>query len=82
MKQSNDINNINIVIADKIQDLLSYREFYEKKNNKLWKELNSTKSDIAWFYRELYNIAISKNANSKLTNRYKKELIYYFGDMT
>ena len=82
MKQSNDINNINIVIADKIQDLLSYREYYEKKNNKLWKELNASKSDIAWFYRELYNIAISKNANSKLTNRYKKELIYYFGDFS
>lgn len=82
MKLSNDINNINIVIADKIQDLLSYREFYEKKNNKLWKELNASKSDIAWFYRELYNIAINKNANTKLTNRYKKELVYFFGDVS
>ena len=33
------------------------------------------------FYRELYNIAVSKNANAKLTNRYKKELVYYFGDV-
>ncbi len=80
IKLSNDINNINIIIADKTQDLLSYKDYFEKKGNKLWKELNATKSDITWFYRELYNIAVNKNANSKLVNRYKRELIFYFGD--
>ena len=66
LKLSNDVNNINIIIADKTQDLLSFRSYYEKKNNKLWKELNITKSDATWFYREIYNIALSKNANPKL----------------
>jgi myo-inositol-1(or 4)-monophosphatase len=81
IKQSNDINNINIIIADKTQDLLSYKEYFKKKNNKLWKELNASKSDITWFYRELYNIALNKGTNQKLLNRYKEELIFYFGDI-
>ena len=72
----------NIIIADKTQDLLSFRSYYEKKNNKLWKELNITKSDATWFYREIYNIALSKNANPKLLNRYKKELEYFFGEIS
>ena len=82
LKLSNDVNNINIIIADKTQDLLSFRSYYEKKNNKLWKELNITKSDATWFYREIYNIALSKNANPKLLNRYKKELEYFFGEIS
>lgn len=82
IKLSNDVNNINIIVADKTQDLLSFRSYYEKKNNKLWKELNITKSDATWFYREIYNIALSKNANPKLLNRYKKELEYFFGEIS
>ncbi len=81
IKQSNDINNLNIIIADKTQDLLSYRELFDKKKDKLWKDLNSTKSDMTWFYREIYNISVDKKANSKLLERYKELIEFYFGEV-
>ena len=81
IRRHSDVNSLNIIVADKLHELLSYKENYLKKNDKIWSNIGGSKSDIAWLYREIYNIALEKGANSKLLNRYKREIVYYFGEM-
>lgn len=81
IRRYSDVNALNIIVADKLQELLSYREVYSKKSDKLWSGIGTSKSDIGWLYREIYNIATEKGGNIVLLNRYKKEIVYYFGEM-
>ena len=82
IRRYSDINVLNIIVADKLQELLSYKELFSSKGDKLWSSMNnSSKSEIAWLYREVYNIALEKGCNSKLLSRYKREIVYYFGEM-
>ena len=46
IKMSQDINNINIIVADKTQDLLSYRDLFARKGNKIWKECDSERNRL------------------------------------
>lgn len=80
MKSVNDVNVINIMIADKLQDLLSGYKMFKKVGDKIWKSTSGTKTEQCFIYRESYNIAKSKNANQNLLDRYKKLLKIYFGD--
>ncbi len=81
IRRYSDVNAINIIVADKLQELLSYKEVYEKRGDKIWSTIGGSKSDLAWLYREIYNIALDKGANSRVLSRYKKEIVYYFGEM-
>ncbi len=80
MKKNYDINVINIMLADKLFDLLSYYEYFLQNGDKLWKLSGGSKDENCWLFRELYNIGKSKNANKDILKRYKELLIIYFGE--
>lgn len=81
MKKIKDVNAINIIVADKMQMLLSYYELFNKKGDKFWTTTGSSKSENCWLYREVYNIAADKEGNKKLLKRYANILKEYFGEM-
>ncbi len=80
MKSNYDINVINIMVAVKLYDLLSYYDYFLQNGDKLWKLSSGDKNENCWLYREIYNIGKKKNADSNLLNRYKELLIVYFGE--
>jgi len=80
MKNNYDINVINIMVAVKLYDLLSYYDYFLQNGDKLWKLSSGDKNENCWLYREIYNIGKKKNADSNLLNRYKELLIVYFGE--
>ena len=85
LKRINEISDsryLNIIIAEKTQELLSYKNAYIKRADKIWKDLNVSKSEITWFYRQIYHICLNKETNNELLYRYKQEIIYYFGDVS
>lgn len=81
IKACDDINVINIMIADKCQNLIADYEVFLKIGDKVWKNSGGTKEENCWLYRESYYIGKSKNANEELLERYKKMLKIYFGDV-
>ena len=81
MKASNDVNVINIMLADKLHNLISNYESFLKYGDKLWKNTGGTKDENRYIYREIYNIARNKNANDKLLNRYREIVTIYFGEL-
>ena len=80
MKNNYDINVINIMVAVKLYDLLSYYDYFLQNGDKLWKLSSGDKNENCWLFREIYNIGKKKNADSNLLNRYKELLIVYFGE--
>lgn len=81
MRNNDDLNVINIMIADKLHNLLSDYELFQKNGDKIWKFSKGTKEENSWLFRECYYLAKKKGANEWLMNRYKKVLIEYFGDL-
>lgn len=81
LKANTDPRCTHIIIAEKTQELLSFRNNYYKKKDKIWKELKISKSEATWFYRSIYSICANKNINTDLLYRYKQEILYYFGDV-
>ncbi len=81
LKDNNDPRSLNIVIAEKTQELLSFRNNYYKKKDRIWKELKITRSEATWLYRSIYSICLNKPINTDLLYRYKQEILYYFGDI-
>jgi len=79
MRANNDINVINIMLADKLHNLLSNYDNYLKLGDKMWKNTGGSKEENCWLYRECYLIAKSKNAYEGLLNRYKEIIKIYFG---
>jgi len=78
-----DITNkdyLNIIIAEKTQELLSYHDAYNKKKDKLWKDIGSSKTEITWFYHSILSICEEKDVSKILLHRYKQEIIHFFGD--
>lgn len=80
MRGNYDVNVINIMLADKLHNLISNYERYLKMGDKIWKNTGGTKDENRWLYRELYTIAKKKDANSNLLKRYKEIITIYFGD--
>ena len=80
MRANYDVNVINIMLADKLHNLISNYERYLKMGDKIWKNTGGTKDENRWLYRELYTIAKKKEANSNLLKRYKEIITIYFGD--
>lgn len=80
MKSVNDINVINIMLADKLHNLLSNYDNFLKNGDKIWKNLGGSVEENRYIYREIYYIARDKGAYEKLLARYKQILIIYFGD--
>ena len=80
MRNNYDINVINIMLADKLHNLISHYDNYLKIGDKIWKNSGGTKDENRWLYRETYNIAKKKNANQGLLERYKEMITIYFGD--
>ena len=76
-----DTNVINIVLADKLHELLILYPTFLNVGDKVWKNTSGTKEENCWMYRELYNIAKNAKANNKLLNRYKDILIIFFGEL-
>jgi hypothetical protein len=81
MKASCDVNVINIMLADKLHNLISNYESFLKYGDKLWKNTGGTKDENRYMYREIYNIAKKKNANEGLLKRYKEVVTLYFGEL-
>lgn len=81
MKKIHDINAINIIVADKMQTLISYNEIFNKKGDKFWSLTGASKDENCWLFREVYNIAVDKNGDKKLLKRYATILKGYFGEM-
>ena len=81
MKKNTDPDVINIMIADKLQNLLMIYDSYEKIGDKVWKNTGGSKEENCFLYREVYNIGRINNANKKLMNRYRDLIIHYFGDV-
>ena len=81
LKASNDVNVINIMLADKLHNLISNYESFLKYGDKLWKNTGGSKDENRYMYREVYNIARSTNANDKLLNRYREIVTIYFGEL-
>lgn len=80
MRNNYDVNVINIMLADKLHNLISNYENFLKIGDKIWKNTGGSKDDNRWLYRETYNIAKSKNANECLLSRYKEIVTIYFGE--
>ncbi|MBR6133811.1 MAG: HD domain-containing protein [Bacilli bacterium] len=81
IKKNYDLNVINIMIADKIQNLVADYELFLDVGDKVWKSSGGSKDENMWLYRESYYIAKEKGADQSLLDRYKKLLIIYFGDV-
>ncbi|MBQ8659331.1 MAG: HD domain-containing protein [Bacilli bacterium] len=81
MKKINDVNVLNIIIADKMQHLLMFYEDYKKVGDKVWKSTGSNKDENSYVYKGAYYIAKSKGVNPTLLDRYKKLVVIYFGDV-
>ena len=81
LKSNYDTNVINIVLADKLHELIIYYDTFLDVGDKVWKNTSGNKEENCWMYREIYNIGKNSKANSNLLNRYKKLLITYFGDL-
>ena len=80
LKTNFDINVINIVIADKIHELVILYDAFLKQGDKVWKNTSGTKEENCWLYREIYSIGKNAKANSKLLKRYNDLLVMYFGE--
>lgn len=81
MKSVNNINIINIMLADKLHNLLSNYDNFTKNGNKIWKNTGGSAEENRYIYREIYYIARNKGAYRKLVARYREILIIYFGDL-
>lgn len=80
MKNNNDINVINIMLAVKLFELLSYYDYFLNNGDKLWKLSSGSKNENCWLFRELYNVGRRKNADSNILKRYRELLVVYFGE--
>lgn len=80
MRNNYDINVINIMLADKLHNLLSHYDNFLRIGDKIWKNTGGSKEENCWLYRESYNIGKKKGADSKLLERYRELLVVYFGD--
>ena len=80
LRSNYDVNVINIVIADKIHELVILYDAFLKQGDKVWKNTSGSKDENCWLYREIYNIGKNAKANSKLLKRYNDLLVMYFGD--
>ena len=78
MQKVRDVDVINIMLADKYYELLSYYEEYQKHGKKMWKSSSGNIDENCFFYREIYNIGKNNNANNNLLNKYKELVILYF----
>lgn len=81
LRSNYDVNVINIMLADKLHNLISNYENFLKVGDKIWKNTGGSKEENKWLYRETYNIAKSKNANKDLLKRYKEIVEVYFGEI-
>lgn len=81
MKANYDVNVINIMLADKLHNLISNYEHFLKNGDKIWKNTGGSKDENRYIYREVYNIAKKKNANKGLLERYKEIVTVYFGEL-
>ncbi len=80
MRNNNDINVINIMLAVKLFDLLSYYDYFIANGDKLWKLSSGNKDENCWLFRELYNVGKKKNADKEILRRYRELLVIYFGE--
>ena len=81
MRANNDINVINIMLADKLDMLLSNYDNYLKNGDKIWKNTGGSKDENRWLYREVYYIAKKVGADEGMLSRYKELVKVYFGDI-
>jgi len=79
MKTCYDINVINIMLADRLHNLLSNYDNYLKIGDKIWKNTGGSKDENCWLYRECYYIAKNNHAYQGLLDRYKEMIKIYFG---
>ena len=81
MRANNDINVVNIMLADKLHVLLSVYDSFLKNGDKIWKSTGGSKDDNRWLYREVYYISKKAHANEAMLERYKELVKVYFGDI-
>lgn len=81
IKDITNVDYLNIIVAEKTQELLSYHDTYDKKKDKLWREIGSTKTEVTWFYRSILTICEEKDVSKILLHRYRQEITYFFGDI-
>ena len=81
MRANQDVNVLNIMLADKLHMLLSNYENYLKVGDRVWKNTGGTKDENRWLYREVYYIAKKGQADEKMLSRYKELVKVYFGDI-
>ena len=79
LKRNNDPNVIDVMIADKIHNLLMLYDSFDKNGDKVWKNTGGSRDENCFVFREIYNIGKSKHANFKLMERYKDLIIHFFG---
>ncbi len=79
MRKNDDVNVINIMLADKLHNLLSNYENFQKNGDKIWKNTGGSKDENCWLYRECYLIAKNKHAYPGLLKRYREMIDIYFG---
>lgn len=73
---SNDL--ILIELFDKIHNLESDYDTYQKEGMDMYQRSNSTYEDIKWFYLEFRNIFRERIKNKTLLRRYEELIKYYF----
>lgn len=79
LRNNNDPNVINIMLADKLHNLISNYDNYLKNGDKIWKNTGGSKEENCWLYRECYLIAKKNNVYQGLLDRYKEMIEIYFG---
>lgn len=73
-------NIILVEIADKLHNLLSDYELYQKNGQNALATLNTTYEMNKWYYLEMLKLFERRITNSNLLNRYKAIVNIYFKD--
>ena len=81
MRANYDVNVINIMLADKLHNLISNYDNFLKYGDKIRKNTGGTLDENRYLYREMYHIAKKKKANEELLRRYKEIVNIYFGEI-
>ena len=67
-----------IELFDKLHNLESDYDTYQKVGMDMYKKSTSTYEDIKWFYLEMLKLFTSRIKDQELIRRYKKIIDYYF----
>lgn len=80
LEQEQDINILYLECADKLHNLLSDYELFNKVGKRAWDSSPASYEENKWYYGEILKIINKKCSKNSLTIRYERLYNYYFGD--